>query len=123
MYHADIVERLMREQQKTQSDLAEYLYGDRRRSAGHLLREGANPTAEFVERIAMFLGVSVDVLFGRRYLDYRDDRKLALLHRLVILEEEQIRLHAETIAMLRKQMEKDDYFAGPIIPETTEKDA
>ena len=50
MYNVDAVERIMREQNKNFSDLAEYIYGDRRHTVRHLVRPGANPTSEMVEK-------------------------------------------------------------------------
>ena len=51
MYNVEIVDRLMREQKKSASDMAEFIYGNRRRSVVHLVKEGANPTAELIEKV------------------------------------------------------------------------
>lgn len=93
MYNALTVERLMREQRKNGSDMAEYIFGDRRHTVRHLVKEGANPTAELVEKVADFLGVSIDVVYGRNDRTPESERNVELMEKLIRSQE--IRLNEQ----------------------------
>lgn len=105
MYSTVIVERLMREQKKNASDMAEFIYGNRRRSVVHLLKEGANPTAELIEKVADFLSVSVDEIFGRYNPRTSDDRDVELMEKLIRSYEAQLNMSKEQIELLKLKIQ------------------
>lgn len=104
MYSTVIVERLMRERQKNGSDLAEYCFGDRRHTVRHLVKEGANPTAELIEKVADFLDVSTDELFGRFNPRNSDDRQVELMEKLIRSQEDQLKLREEENGLLKDKI-------------------
>lgn len=104
MYSTVIVNRLLREQRKNGSDLAEYIYGDRRHTVRHLMREGANPTSEILEKIAEFLNVSIDELFGRVDPHAGDTRNIELMEKLISSQENQIKLHEDENKLLKDKI-------------------
>lgn len=113
MYSPTTVERLMREQKKNASDMAEFIYGNRRRSVVHLLKEGANPTAELIEKVADFLGVSIDEIFGRYNPRTAEDRDVELMEKLIRSYEAQLNMSKEQIELLKLkikllQMDKNE---------------
>ncbi len=56
---------LLGQQGKRVKDLAKYLSGNERQPLTSITKEGANPTAETLEKIADFFLVSIDTLFIR----------------------------------------------------------
>ena len=104
MYSTVIVDRLMREQKKNGSDLAEYIFGDRRHTVRHLIREGANPTSEMLEKVAEFLNVSIDELFGRTNPHAGDAKNFELMEKLIRTQENQIKLHIEENQLLKDKI-------------------
>lgn len=104
MYSPSIVDQLLREQKKTGSDLAEYVFGNRRHTVRHLVKEGANPTAELVEKVADYLGVSVDVLFGRYSPHKEDEHSRELMEKLIRSQEAQIKQQEEANNLLRDKI-------------------
>lgn len=92
MYNVDAVERIMREQNKNFSDLAEYIYGDRRHTVRHLVRPGANPTSEMVEKVADFLGVPIDMVHGRFSSIKDSEKELNITKQLVRAQKESMQL-------------------------------
>jgi len=104
MYSPSIVDQLLREQKKSGSDLAEYVFGDRRHTVRHLIKEGANPTSELVEKVADFLGVSIDVLYGR-YNPHKDnEHTIEMMEKLIRSQEAQIRQAEEANGLLRDKI-------------------
>ena len=71
MFNGQIVKNLLKETKRPTADLSELLYGNRKRSVSHLFDENANPTANTLDQIAKFFGVSVDYFFTE------DDTKLS----------------------------------------------
>lgn len=109
MYSVDAVERIMREQNKNFSDLAEYIYGDRRHTVRHLVRPGANPTSEMVEKVADFLGVPIDMVHGR-FNSLKDaEKELNITKKLVQAQEESIKAKDELIAALESKLRLAEY--------------
>ena len=109
MYNVDAVERIMREQNKNFSDLAEYIYGDRRHTVRHLVRDGANPTSELVEKVADFLGVPIDMVHGR-FNSLKDaEKELNITKKLVQAQEESIKAKDELIAALESKLRLAEY--------------
>ena len=104
MYNVEIVDRLMREQKKSASDMAEFIYGNRRRSVVHLVKEGANPTAELIEKVADFLDVSIDELFGRYNPRNANDRDVELMEKLIRAQEAQINMSNEANELLKSKI-------------------
>lgn len=104
MYSTVIVDRLMREQKKNGSDLAEFIFGDRRHTVRHLIREGANPTSEILEKVADFLNVSIDELFGRIDPHAGDARSMELMEKLIRSQENQIKLHEDENQLLKDKI-------------------
>ena len=102
MYSAVIVDRLMREQKKSGSDLAEYIYGNRSHTVRHLIKEGANPTAELVEKVADFLGVSIDEIYGRYNPRTKSDAEL--MDKYVRSLETQLKLWEEENGLLKDKI-------------------
>lgn len=103
----------MREQKKSASDMAEFIYGNRRRSVVHLLKEGANPTAELIEKVADFLGVSIDEIFGRYNPRTAEDKDVELMEKLIRSYEAQLNMSKEQIELLKLkikllQMDKNE---------------
>lgn len=66
MYNPEMITILLGQQGKRVKDLAKYLSGNERQPLSNITREGANPTAETLEKIADFFLVSVDTLFLRK---------------------------------------------------------
>lgn len=104
MYSTVIVERLMREQKKNGSDLAEFVFGDRRHTVRHLIREGANPTSEILEKVANFLNVSIDELFGRIDPHTDDQRSIELMEKLIRSQENQLKLRESENELLKDKI-------------------
>lgn len=104
MYQPEIVERLLREQQKNGSDLAEYCFNDRRHTVRHLVKEGANPTAELVEKVADYLNVPIDVIFGRKEQVSDLERVHEATKKLVESLEGQLQTKDNEIALLRNKI-------------------
>lgn len=109
MYSVEAVERMMREQKKNLSDLAEYIYGDRRHTVRHLVRDGANPTSELVEKVADFLGVPIDMVHGRFSSIKDSERELAITQQIVKTQEESIKAKDELIAALESKLRLAEY--------------
>ena len=97
MYSTVIVDRLMREQKKNGSDLAEYIFGDRRHTVRHLIRE-------MLEKVAEFLNVSIDELFGRTNPHAGDAKNFELMEKLIRTQENQIKLHIEENQLLKDKI-------------------
>lgn len=68
MYTGFTVMRLLHKQNKSQTELLRYLFGDKRRNLKSLVEETANPTAKTLERMADFFQVSIDDFFAREGL-------------------------------------------------------
>ena len=66
MYSPITAKRLLDKEGKRMSDLAEYIFHDRRHSVKHLFVEGANPTAQTLLGMAEFFHVPMDILFDRQ---------------------------------------------------------
>lgn len=109
MYSVEAVERIMREQKKNFSDLAEFIYGDRRHTVRHLVKEGANPTSELVEKVADFLGVPIDMVHGRFNPIKDSERELTLSKQLIQSQEKTIKAKDELIAALEDKLRLSDY--------------
>lgn len=109
MYSVEAVERMMREQKKNFSDMAEYIYGDRRHTVRHLVRDGANPTSELVEKVADFLGVPIDMVHGRFSSIKDSERELAITQQIVKTQEESIKAKDELIAALESKLRLAEY--------------
>ena len=93
--------------------MAEFIYGNRRRSVVHLLKEGANPTAELIEKVADFLGVSIDEIFGRYNPRTAEDKDVELMEKLIRSYEAQLNMSKEQIELLKLkikllQMDKNE---------------
>ena len=99
----------MREQKKNFSDLAEYIYGDRRHTVRHLVRDGANPTSELVEKVADFLGVPIDMVHGRFNPIKDSERELAITQQLVQSQEKTIKAKDELITALEDKLRLAEY--------------
>lgn len=65
MYNPEMITILLGQQGKRVKDLAKYLSGNERQPLTSITKEGANPTAETLEKIADFFLVSIDTLFIR----------------------------------------------------------
>ncbi|MBQ3999252.1 MAG: helix-turn-helix transcriptional regulator [Paludibacteraceae bacterium] len=65
MYNPEMITILLGQQGKRVKDLAKYLSGNERQPLSNITKEGANPTAETLEKIADFFLVSIDTLFIR----------------------------------------------------------
>lgn len=104
MYNVDVVNRLMTEKKKNGSDLAEYCFGDRRHTVRHLIREGANPTAELIEKVADFLEVSTDELFGRYNPRSAEDDCIELMKKLIRSQENQLQMRADENGLLKDKI-------------------
>lgn len=65
MYNPEMIDILLRQQGRKAKDLAKYLSGNERQPLTSITKQGANPTAETLEKIADFFLVSVDTLFMR----------------------------------------------------------
>lgn len=65
MYNPEMITILLGQQGKRVKDLAKCLSGNERQSLTSITKEGANPTAETLEKIADFFLVSIDTLFIR----------------------------------------------------------
>ena len=65
MYNPEMIDILLGQQGKRAKDLAKYLTGNERQPLTSLTRDGANPTAETLEKVADFFLVSIDTLFIR----------------------------------------------------------
>ncbi len=65
MYNPEMITILLGQQGKRVKDLAKYLSGNERQPQTSITKEGANPTAETLEKIADFFLVSIDTLFIR----------------------------------------------------------
>ena len=65
MYNPEMITILLGQQGKRVKDLAKYLSGNERQPLTSITKEGANPTAETLEKIADFFLVSIDTLFLR----------------------------------------------------------
>ena len=65
MYNPEMITILLGQQGKRVKDLAKYLCGNERQPLTSITKEGANPTAETLEKIADFFLVSIDTLFIR----------------------------------------------------------
>ena len=65
MYNPEMITILLGQQGKRVKDLAKYLRGNERQPLTSITKEGANPTAETLEKIADFFLVSIDTLFIR----------------------------------------------------------
>jgi len=103
MYSATTAKRLLEEKGKSMSDLAEYVFGDRRHSVKHLFEEGANPTAKVLVGMAEFFHVSMDVLCDRQVeVDLSGEGDL--LRKLVISQEDTIRLLKAENETLKEQV-------------------
>lgn len=84
--------------------MAEYVFDDRRHTVRHLIKEGTNPTAELVEKVADFLGVSIDVLYGR-YNPHKDnEHTIEMMEKLIRSQEAQIRQAEEANGLLRDKI-------------------
>ena len=66
MYNPEMITILLGQQGKRVKDLAKYLSGNERQPLTSITKEGANPTAETLEKIADFFLVSIDTLFIRK---------------------------------------------------------
>lgn len=104
MYSVEIVERLMALQKKSAADLSDFLYGDRKHCMRHLLKEGANPTAEYVEKVADFLGVSIDEIYGRYNPRSESDQNIELMKKLIKSQEIQLEMRAEENNLLKEKI-------------------
>lgn len=65
MYNPQVVDILLRQQGKKSKDLAKALTGNERYPLSNLTKEGANPTAETLEKMANFFLVAIDTFFVR----------------------------------------------------------
>ncbi len=65
MYNPEMIDILLRQQGRKAKDLAKHLSGNERQPLTSITKQGANPTAETLEKIADFFLVSVDTLFMR----------------------------------------------------------
>lgn len=65
MYNGKKVKELLDASHRKNCDLAEFLYGDRERSLTSIISEAANPTAKIIEKMAIFLNVSIEEFFER----------------------------------------------------------
>ena len=65
MYNPEMITILLGQQGKRVKDLAKYLSGNERQPLTRITKEGANPTADTLEKIADFFLVSIDTLFIR----------------------------------------------------------
>jgi len=104
MYSVEIVERLMALQKKNAADLSDFLYGDRKHCVRHLLKAGANPTAEYVEKVADFLGVSIDEIYGRYNPRSESDQNVELMQKLIKSQEIQLEMRAEENNLLKDKI-------------------
>ena len=106
MYSPITAKRLLDKEGKRMSDLAEYIFNDRRHSVKHLFEEGANPTAQTLLGMAEFFHVPIDTLFDRQIagsvvVGGADNE---LLKKLVISQEDTIQLLKNENAMLKEQV-------------------
>lgn len=104
MYSTEIVERLMALQKKSAADLSDFLYGDRKHCVRHLLKAGANPTAEYVEKVADFLGVSIDEIYGRYNPRSESDQNIDLMNKLIKSQEIQLQLREQENGFLKEKI-------------------
>lgn len=105
MYNPATLKRLLFEEDKNMSDMAEYIFGDRRHSVKHLFDEGANPTARVLEGMAEFLHVPIDVLFNRKVsASSGSTNDNELLRKLVISQEDTISLLKAENEALKEQV-------------------
>ena len=65
MYNPKMIDILLRRQGKRAKDLAKYMSGNERQPLTSITKQGANPTAETLEKVADFFLVSIDTLFIR----------------------------------------------------------
>lgn len=104
MYSSQIVRTLLAQQKKNQSDLAEFIYGERNHTVRTLLADDANPTAKHVELIAQFFNVPIDFLFGRNVLNEDMKKNLELMEKLCRSQENTIEIQKEQIALLNAKI-------------------
>lgn len=65
MYRSDIIKILLTQQNRSLAELAKFVTGNSRSPLTNLFKEGANPTASTLEKVADFLLVAVDTFFVR----------------------------------------------------------
>ena len=105
MYSPITAKRLLDKEGKRMSDLAEYIFHDRRHSVKHLFVEGANPTAQTLLGMAEFFHVPMDILFDRQIAgSVVGGADNDLLKKLVISQEDTIQLLKNENAMLKEQV-------------------
>lgn len=105
MFSPTTVKRLLLEEDKRMSDMAEYIFGDRRHSVKHFFDEGANPTARVIEGMAEFFHVPIDVLFNRKVASTAGSGSdNELLRKLVISQEDTIQLLKAENEALKEQI-------------------
>ena len=105
MYSPITAKRLLDKEGKRMSDLAEYIFNDRRHSVKHLFVEGANPTAQTLLGMAEFFHVPMDILFDRQIAgSVAGGADNDLLKKLVISQEDTIQLLKNENAMLKEQV-------------------
>lgn len=104
MYSPSTAKRLLDEKEMRYSDLAGYIFGDRSHSVKHLFLEGANPTAKIIEGLAEFLHVPIDYLFDRQVESAETAQDEGLLRKLVISQEDTIRLLKAENEALKEQV-------------------
>lgn len=104
MYSSQIVRTLLAQQKKNQSDLAEFIYGERNHTVRTLLADDANPTAKHVELIAQFFNVPIDFLFGRNVRDEETNKNLELMQKLCQSQEDTIAIQKQQIALLNEKI-------------------
>ena len=103
MFSGQIVKNLLKETGRPTADLSELLYGNRKRSVSHLLEEGSNPTANTLEQIAKFFGVTVDYLFISEEAQLNETTPVTVYMRSVIdTQKKLIREQEERIKNLEK---------------------
>ena len=103
MFSGQIVKNLLKETGRPTADLSELLYGNRKRSVSHLLEEGSNPTANTLEQIAKFFGVTVDYLFISDEAQLNETTPVTVYMRSVIdTQKKLIREQEERIKNLEK---------------------